>query len=288
MDTHRARCLHPDGHCRIASESAGVPGPYGGIDGPGPWTDHGAEWFTFPGRERMSEQRRYEDREIAEIFETAAVEGGPEAHAPAGGGGLSLRELQGIGSEVGIAPERIAGAAAALELRRGLAPSRTHLGMPVSVGRTVDLPRAPTDREWDVILADLRQTFGAHGKDRSQGGLRAWTNGNLHSYVEPTEAGYRLRMGTAKGDSTVIAWLGAVGVLMGVLMLALFFLTGGEANEFGAAVLVATMGAVALAFNALRLPRWAEERHAQIEAVSVRVGTLMAADPAPEAIAAGG
>src|SRR5215210_5297426 len=125
----------------------------------------------------MTEERRYGEEEVAQIFEAAASAHGSEGRALSSAGGLSLGELQAIGGEVGIAPERIADAAAALDLRRGAAPRGTHLGMPVSVGRTVDLPRAPTDHEWELLVAELRETFGAHGKDRSSGGLRAWSNG---------------------------------------------------------------------------------------------------------------
>src|SRR3982750_2302596 len=99
----------------------------------------------------MTDERRYGEDEIAEIFQAAANPRGP-GHALSSAGGVSLQELQAIGGEAGIAPERIADAAAALDLRRGAAPRRTHLGMPVSVGRTVDLPRAPPAREWGVLF----------------------------------------------------------------------------------------------------------------------------------------
>jgi hypothetical protein len=165
----------------------------------------------------MTNERRYGEEEIAEIFEAAS------APRTAGKGltpqdGLSLAELTEIGGEVGIPAERISEAAAALELRRGVAPARKNLGMPVSVGRAVGLPRAPTDREWALLVAEMREAFGAHGKDRSQGELRAWTNGNLHAYIEPTAAGYRLRMGTRKGDALGLNGLGVAAILVAVVM----------------------------------------------------------------------
>jgi hypothetical protein len=61
-----------------------------------------------------------------------------------------------------VGPERIADAARSLERRPPLLATRaTQLGVPYAVGRTVDLPRAPTEREWELILADLRETFQA-------------------------------------------------------------------------------------------------------------------------------
>lgn len=237
----------------------------------------------------MTDERRYGENEVAEIFEAAASARGPEGRAlsPASGG-FSLEELQAIGGEVGIAPERIAHAAAALDLRRGAAPRRTHLGMPVSVGRTVDLPRAPTDREWDLLVAELRETFGAHGRDGSRGELRAWTNGNLHAYVEPTETGHRLRMGTVKGDGIALGRMGIFGMVMALVMLAFFLLASGGLGEgAGMVLLFAAMGAAALGANAVRLPQWAGEREEQMEHIATRARTLIRADPAPAALGDG-
>ena len=224
----------------------------------------------------MTDERRYGEEEVAEIFEAAATRRASEGRALTTGDGLTLAELQTIGGEVGIAPEAIAEAAAALDLRRGAAPRRTHLGMPVSVGRTVTLPRAPTDREWELLVAELRETFGAHGKDRSHGGLRAWTNGNLHAYVEPTDAGHRLRLGTTKSNGIALGRMGIAGMLAGLFLLAFFFLTGELAQNVGLAVLFAGMGAAALGSNALRLPRWAHEREEQMEYIAARAKTLIA------------
>jgi len=222
----------------------------------------------------MTDERRYGEEEVAAIFESAAKHSSTS--------GLSLAELQAIGGEVGIAPERIADAAASLDLRRG-ARRRTQLGMPVSVGRVVDLPRAPTDLEWEQLLAELRATFGAHGKDRSSGGLRAWTNGNLHAYVEPTETGHRLRLGTMKSNGVALGWMGIVGLIVGLVM-ALFLVATGEVGDAILFAVIAAMGAAALGSNALRLPRWAQEREEQMEYIATRARTLIPADPEPAAI----
>ncbi len=228
----------------------------------------------------MMDERRYADDEVAEILEAAAQAFGPGGRGLAREQGLSLAELQAIGAEVGIAPERIAQAALALDLRGAAAPRRTHLGLPVSVGRTVDLPRAPTDREWETLVAELRQTFGAHGKDRSSGGLRAWTNGNLRAYVEPTDEGHRLRLGTTKGDGEALGRMGVAGVLGGLLMLAFLSLTAVEGAGMG--LFIALMGVLVLAANAVRLPRWAAEREAQMEYIATRARALIpAGDPVP-------
>lgn len=233
----------------------------------------------------MTDERRYGDAEVAEIFQAAASPRASESRALSSTGGFSLAELQAIGGEVGIEPDRIAEAAAALDVRPVAAPRRTYLGMPVSVARTVDLPRAPTDHEWELLVAELRATFGARGKDRSSGGLRAWTNGNLHAYVEPTETGYRLRMGTTKGGAAQGIRMGMASVVAGVILSILLFAE--VLDEDLVVLLVASLvGALVLAKNALHLPRWAREREEQMDHIAVRARTLI--QPAPEPAPSGG
>jgi hypothetical protein len=241
----------------------------------------------------MTDERRYGDREIAEIFEAAAAppDSQQRARGPSRADGLSLAELQSIGREVGVAPDRIAAAAAALDRRRSALPRRTHLGMPIAVARTVDLARTPTDREWGLLVAELRQTFNVQGQDGSRGELRAWTNGNLHALIEPTETGYRFRLGTLKGDAVVINRLGIGALLTGVVMLAVLLFTGELEleldDDIALPVLLAGLGVVALAYNALRLPRWSLQREAQMDYVASRVRTLMGTEAQPDTHANG-
>ena len=232
----------------------------------------------------MMDERRYEDAEVARIFQAAASPRASEGRAVAPAGGFSLAELQAIGGEVGIEPERIAEAAAALDVRGVTVPRRTYLGMPVSVSRTVELPRAPTDREWEMLLAELRETFGARGKDRSSGGLRLWTNGNLHAYVEPSETGYRLRLGTTKGGAAQGIQMGMAALLVGLLLAVLLFVEVLD-EDLSVFLFMPLIGAFLLASNAIRLPGWAREREEQMEYLAARARTLIA--PLPEPVASG-
>jgi hypothetical protein len=240
----------------------------------------------------MTDERRYGDDEVATIFERAANHPAPGGSAVAStttSTGLTLRELQAIGAEVGLEPERIADAAASLEVHRGAAPAlrRTALGAPVSVGRVVDLPRAPTDREWEQLVVELRQTFGARGKQSSEGNLRSWTNSNLHALVEPTDTGYHLRMGTTKGNAIAMNRFG-MGALMVALLMGLFFLMIGELDgDASPALLIAMVGIAALASNAIRLPSWAREREEQMDHIAARAITIIRTEPAPGAIGDG-
>jgi hypothetical protein len=228
----------------------------------------------------MTEERRYGEDEVSEIFEAAATAPPSKGSGrPSSARGLTLAELQEIGMEVGVAPDRIADAASEVDRRRNAAPARKWLGMPVSAGRSVDLPRAPTDREWEMLVGELRQTFRARGKDRSQGGIREWTNGNLHACIEPTETGYRLRLGTVKGNAAAVGLAGMAGLLIAVPMVAVTLVTGGVGESLVGPVMMGSAGASALAYNALRLPPWARERERQMEYIAGRATALIAADP---------
>ena len=226
----------------------------------------------------MADERRYQDDEVAQIFEVASAPATSRADAPSSQG-MTLAELQAIGREVGIAPERIAEAASALVRSPPPLPRRTELGMPVSAGHIVELPRALTDREWALVVADLRETFGARGKESSQGDTRQWSNGNLHALVEPTRTGYRLRLGTVKGDALALNRMGGFGIAMG-LFVGLGLSLGGEplAALPGALALGGT-GLGALVANALRLPRWARRREQQMKDVAERTHALTASEP---------
>ena len=231
----------------------------------------------------MSDERRYTDDEVAEIFEAASkpVVQRDEPADPASPTGLTLARLQEIGQEVGIAPERIAEAAAALEMRRPPIPRRTDLGMPVSAAHIVDIPRPLTDREWSLVVADLRETFGAWGREGSQGETRMWWNNNLHAVVEPTPTGYRLRLGTLKADGFAMNRVGVAAIAMSLVVA---FAVGGTPDAIPGILAVGSMGAGAFAFNALRLPRWARLREQQMQGVAERTLALLVSAKRPEPV----
>jgi hypothetical protein len=149
--------------------------------------------------------------------------------------------------------------------------------MPIAVARTLPLPRPLTDREWGMLVSDLRETFGATGKVGADGDSRYWRNGNLHAFVEPAETGYRLRLGTVKGNAIALNRMGAAGIAIALVVHLLMF--GGLASDIAAAqaLLLGAIGAGALAFNALRLPRWADEREAQMASIVERTRALIEA-----------
>jgi len=173
-------------------------------------------------------------------------------------------------------PRRIAEAARALETRREVIPRRTYMGVPISVGRVIDLPRALTDHEWEVLVGELRETFGARGKVMSHAGVREWANGNLHAFLEPAETGHRLRLTTLKGGAMGLITVGVAGLVLGLILLTLLLTTGVSPVRLELfTMLLVGIGGGALASNVLSLPRWAREREGQMEYIAGRVRALV-------------
>jgi len=227
---------------------------------------------------RLTDERKYQEDEVSEIFERATSDDGTSLPARSPDEGLTLGELQEVGREVGLSPDRIAAAAAAVGTRLPSHPRKIWLGNPVGVGRAVDLPRAATDREWQVILADLRQTFHAHGRVEPHGETHTWHNGNLHAFLEPTESGTRLRMSTQKGGSKETTIMGAGALAVGLVLLVT---SGLDAATFGATfetllpALMAIGGGGVLVGNYVRLRNWAARRERQMEAIAGRARELL-------------
>jgi len=227
------------------------------------------------------DERRYSEQEVSAIFELAA-----EPRALAGRGadetGLTLAQLQQVGREAGLDPRRVAEAATLVELRRS-ARRGTFLGLPTSVGRIVTLPREPTDREWEQLVASLRETFDARGHDRSDGVVRHWANGNLHAFVEPDPAGIRLRLRTRKSDAPGYTTIGVIMLLTSLIILVEAATAGIAMGGIAVALTLLVGGLGMLGVTAARLPRWAREREEQMERVAVRAVGLLATperDPA--------
>jgi hypothetical protein len=213
-------------------------------------------------------KRRYGDDEVREIFSLATA-GDARAQSVSGeSGGTTLEDLQRIGQEAGIDPARVAQAAASLEARGRTAPVRRSFGMPVGVSRVVDLPRAPTDREWEQMISEFRTTFGTKGRATTSGGLREWTHGNLHICVEPTAHGEQLRLSTLKDDGIVLNGMGTAMGAMAALSTAVVAASGKPGKALLVLAMFGGMSLVAFGANLIRLPRWARERERQMEALA--------------------
>ena len=229
----------------------------------------------------MANERKFGEEEVNEILDLALSNREPGRPPSFDGGGLTLAELEEVGREVGVEPGRIAEAALAVASKAEVLPSQTFMGAPLSVGRVVDLPRALTDREWEVLVGEVRETFGARGHVTSHGGMREWTNGNLHVFLEPTATGDRLRLRTRKGTAMASFAIGAVGVVVGLVLATLFVFEDLGRASLVIPTLMGVFGGGTLLSNLIRLPRWAREREGQMEYIAGRAGAL-AGEEAPE------
>lgn len=217
----------------------------------------------------MSE-RRFSEEEVAEILKNAAESEHSNRNLPSAKG-LTLSELTDIGREVGISAEAVQNAAQRID--RPDQTSRQFLGLPIGVGRTIELDRKLTDDEWDQLVANLRQTFDARGVVRHEGSLRSWSNGNLQALLEPTPNGQRLRLRTMKGDARGFI-TGGIGMFALGSTLFTSAALGGALDDRGfiAAVGVLIAGGIGMfSAGALGLPRWARLRRAQMDEIADRL-----------------
>jgi hypothetical protein len=218
-------------------------------------------------------ERRFNDAEVAEIFERAAK--GQTLRGTHTTTGMTISELQSIGKEVGIPAGEIA--RAALSLRSSEAkPTQHFLGMTTGVAHTVQLPRKLTDEEWERFVAQVRETFNAEGKMTVEGSLKRWSNGNLQVLLEPTETGHRVRFKTVKG---IVPFTVGGGLLVttGAMIGEITAVLTGVAHDIGLVVSFGVGGLIGLATaaaTAIRLPTWVRARKDQMEELGARVSAM--------------
>lgn len=228
-------------------------------------------------------ERRYSEEEVAAIFERAAQSQQSVPKQRAMNDGMTLAQLQDIGREVGIPAELVAQAAHSLTVVDARPMERKLLGLPIGVGRTVELPRRITDEEWERLVVDLRETFDARGRVRAEGTLRSWNNGNLQALIEPTATSHRLRLKTMNAQARTFMASGVALLLGGGFALVMKVLGEGAQPDLLAKVgiLLAT-GVGMFAVGALRLPSWARLRKQQMEDVASRlIASISQQEPRP-------
>jgi hypothetical protein len=220
-------------------------------------------------------KRRYDDEEAREIFSLATTGGVRDGSLPSESGGLTLDELQRIGQEAGIEPARVAQAAERLDARGRPAPIRRSFGLPIGVSRVVELPRAPTNREWEQLIAEFRTKFGAQGHATTSGGLREWSQGDLSISVEPTASGEQLRLSTLKTDAQLLNGIGVATGAMSVLMTVVVTAAGKPEKALAVLGMFGGMSLLAFGANLLRSPAWARERTRQMEEIAEHAVKLL-------------
>ena len=215
--------------------------------------------------------RRFSEEEVAEILKHAAeVEHSDKSLLPLAEG-MTLAELEEIGREVGISPAAMQ--QAVKRITKPDQPTRRFLGLPLGVGRTVELDRKLTDDEWELLVANLRQTFEARGVVKQEGSLRSWTNGNLQVFLEPTPTGQRLRLRTVKGNAPGLI-MGGVLIFGAASVMFVAALLKGALDDGGflaSLTVMATAGIGMFSTGALGLPRWARLRQQQMDEIAESV-----------------
>ena len=218
----------------------------------------------------MSE-RRYNQEEVEAIFQRAAEaqQSVPLLKRP--DEGMTLGQLQEIGREVGITPEQIGYAAKSIE-RTGHTTKRTLLGLPIGVGRAVDLDRRLTDAEWERLVVELRDTFDAKGRLKQEGNFKQWSNGNLQVMLEPMGDRHRLRMRTYRSQArSLIA--GGTAVIVAALTLFISRAAGDRPMDPSRFWTLILMGGMVFGIGAAIIPAWARERQRQMREIAERVAS---------------
>lgn len=219
-------------------------------------------------------ERRYSDDEVAEIFRRATVPR-PGTRAPlASAEGMTLAQLEAIAVEAGIEASQIA--VAARELDAPPAAPRRAVGVPVSVSRSVELPRELSDREWEHLVTRLRETFDAAGKLEVHGTLKQWSNGNLRVMLEPGIRGHRVRFTTLHAGVQARLVGGALVAAFGLTTTVVAAFYSGDAGwaAFGSAGILGLLGALVATAAGGAAARWRRERRSQFDALATELERL--------------
>lgn len=214
-------------------------------------------------------ERRYTQDEVEAIFQRAAEaqQATPLLRRP--DEGITLSQLQEIGREVGIPPEQISAAARSLQ-DTGHPTKRTLLGLPIGVGRTVDLARKLSDAEWERLVVELRDTFDAKGRLKQEGNFRQWSNGNLQALLEPMGDTHRLRLRTFKSNARAYI-AGGIGLVVAAFAILIAGAAKGEPVQMARFWLTMLMGGGLFGIGAVMIPPWARERRRQMQQIAERV-----------------
>ena len=240
------------------------------------------------------DERRYADDEVREILAratevlpTEVSEAVLPAPTPQGEpDGWSLKQLQEIAAEAGIAPARVARAARSLDLAGSTADdAERFFGLTIGASHVIGLPRMMTDGEWDRFVVRLRDTFGAPGEVRKEGSLRTWTHGHLRVLLEPLSEGARLRFEErhvgAKTSVDAGVAMGVSGLLGGGFLGGLTAIGAAtfEPALFGLLGALPLIGGVIYGIGWLQSRRWRPERRAQFAALGGEVLRTVDRDP---------
>lgn len=230
----------------------------------------------------MAIERRYQDDEIRRIFDLAVSDDDAARPVVSVETGLTLSELQEVGLEVGIEPERIAGAAHRLASRPNVRDSQQRsFGMPVAACRSLVISTTEADA-WEIAVEEARQAVGVTGSMGSQEGVREWTGGGIRLGMEPTLGGHQIHIMADNAVAQALNRVGIAGLAVGLFLLVMLIATGISPVPLELATLALLLsGATILGANGLRLPKWIQETERQLDYIADRISERIADEAFP-------
>lgn len=220
-------------------------------------------------------ERRYTDEEVERILARAVEADSALAPAP---GGLTLAEIQAAGAQAGLSPRAVAVAAAVNDRSLAVPTERRWMGVPLSVQRTVPLRRALAAGEWERLVAELRITFNADGRERTDGARREWRNGGLRVVHEPVAEGAYLSLRTESRERFALDLFAAQAAFSAFFLVSQGVMGMGGAAGSGLFFLLLVIGIAGSMWRATSVRQWGRERAEQFEAIG-RLAWEMAETP---------
>jgi hypothetical protein len=222
--------------------------------------------------------RRFTDEEVQQILAAAAQSEGAERTTSDAESGMTLAELQRVASEAGLSSTAIAKAAAALDHKSVVLADPRILGLKTGVAQSVTLSRPLSDVEWRKVVAVLRDTFAASGREEQVEGRREWRNGNLRVTLESVGDGAWLEMRTQKESARGLVRSGLAIVGVSAIVEVVLAVTGANAGGMAGVLTTTLAGAGMAAFGALQLPTWLSARRRQFAAIAEYVQQIANSD----------
>ena len=224
----------------------------------------------------MSKERRYNEKEIAAIFEQAAKDFDVAQQKVQSGEGLTLKEIEGIAKEVGISPEFVQRAASKVELKQRSPRDKKIAGLPFQIARLVQLPASFGDQEWDRLIADLHDVYGVVGtiQETRQGRGRSWATENVQVYLEPTGSSQRLRVISTNGGGTLLLLFGSIFFMVSLMFMVILMTKGKfmtEMDDTAIMFIFSFLGLGTAGWGASRLPKWHKREEQRLDMIVSRV-----------------
>jgi len=158
-------------------------------------------------------RRVYTEEEVRDLVRLASES---EARAPTSGGAMTIGGVQALASEVGIAPERVRAAAAALEQPLEPEPrtlSRRIVGVPTHVRFERVVEGEVPEPEFPVLVQEIGRALGLPGTVTSLGRSVTWTSTGIRSGVQVTVG---VRGGLTRISAGENLWTDVYGPFAGI------------------------------------------------------------------------